>query len=329
MKYIINKSTDPYFNLALDEYAMKHIECDEDFFFLWQNDNAIIIGNNQSALAEINEPFVKEKNIKVARRVSGGGAVYHDLGNLNFTIITNVKDPKDVNYRKYSEPIIKALASMGVNAEISGRNDIGINGLKVSGQAQSLYKGRLMHHGTLLYDVNLEVLVEALNVDPDKIVSKGIKSIRSRVTNIKEHMPKDEGIHVFWDKLQYFLSNEGKDEEIKLTEKDIEAVNKLADEKFRTWEWIYGKSPKHDLKNEKRFSGGKVIIHLDIEDNIIKDIQFLGDFLSLKDVKDVEQALIGTKYQFEDVNNVLSKFNLLHYFGTISKEEIIHLIFGK
>ena len=184
MKYLLNPSTNPFYNLALDEYAMKHIEVDEDFFFLWQNEPSVIIGKNQNTLEEINQQFIEENNIHVARRVSGGGAVYHDFGNLNFTFIINVDDPGQVNYKKYVQPIIDALKVMGVTAEASGRNDILIDGLKISGNAQRLANGKLMHHGTLIYDVNIEDMVAALNVSGDKIISKGAKSVRSRVTTI-------------------------------------------------------------------------------------------------------------------------------------------------
>lgn len=176
-------------NLALDEYAMKHIDVKEDFFFLWQNEPSVIIGKNQNAVEEVNQEFINERNIHVARRVSGGGAVYHDFGNINYTFIIGVDDPGKVNYKKYVQPIIDALKVMGVTAEASGRNDITINGLKISGNAQRMANGKLMHHGTLIYDVNLEDMVKALNVAPDKIVSKGVKSVRSRVTNIKTFYP--------------------------------------------------------------------------------------------------------------------------------------------
>ena len=327
MRYIINKSQNPYFNLALDEYAMKHIDVDDDFFFLWRNDPAVIIGKNQNAVEEINQKYIDENGVKVARRVSGGGAVYHDLGNLNFTFVINVDDPGKVNYKKYVQPIIDALDSMGIKAEASGRNDILIDGLKISGNAQRVTNGKLMHHGTLLFDVNLEHMVQALNVAPDKFVSKGVKSVRSRVTNIKEHLPEDTDIFDFWDKLQYYLSNNGQDSEIILTDDDIAKIEFEAMNTFSTYDWVYGASPEFDMTNEKRFTGGKVEVKVKVDQGHIEDIRFYGDYLGVMDVKDIEDRLINTRFTITDVSAILDLFDVSLYFGNITKEEILTLIF--
>lgn len=327
MRYIINKSTDPYFNLALDEYAMKHIDVEEDFFFLWQNKPSVIVGNNQNTVEEVNQAFIDKNNIKVARRVSGGGAVYHDFGNLNFTFIINVDDPGEVNYKKYVQPIIDALASMGVEANASGRNDILVNGLKISGNAQRMSNGKLMHHGTLLYDVNLEDMVQALNVAEDKYISKGVKSVRSRVTNIKEHLKDSGSIEDFWQALQYYLSNEGKDKEIVLSDKDLALIELEAANRFSTWNWIYGESPQFDLINSKRLDGGKLEIKLNVEKGYIKELRFFGDFLGLKDVSVIEDRLSNVRFSKGDIEEVLDNFDLKIYFGSISKDEIISLMF--
>lgn len=327
MRYIINRSTNPYFNLALDEYAMKHVNIDEDFFFLWQNEPSVIIGNNQNTAEEVNQTFIDENNIKVARRVSGGGAVYHDLGNLNFTFIINVDDPGEVNYKKYVQPIIDALKEMGVEAKASGRNDILIDGLKISGNAQRMANGKLMHHGTLLYDVNIENMVKALNVAPDKIISKGVKSVRSRVTNIKEHLPNSTDIFDFWDSLQYYLSNQGKDKEIVLSDDDIAKIEMEAINKFSTWDWIYGKSPEFNLENVKRFAGGKLEIKMNVDSGHIKEIRFMGDFLGLKDVSVIEKRLENARFDRLDIDAILSNYDLKIYFGLITKEEILSLMF--
>ena len=327
MRYLINKSTNPYFNLALDEYAMKHINLDEDFFFLWRNDPAVIIGKNQNTAEEINQKYIDEHGVKVARRVSGGGAVYHDLGNLNFTFIINVDDPGKVNYKKYVQPIIDALKEMGIEAEASGRNDILVDGLKISGNAQRMANGKLMHHGTLLYDVNIENMVQALNVDADKITSKGVKSVRSRVTNIKEHLENSSDIFDFWDALQYYLSNKGQDKEIILSEEEIAKIEFEAMNRFGTWDWIYGASPEFNLKNSKRFPGGKVEVMMDVDNGHIKTIRFIGDYLGLQDVSDIEKRLENVRFNRSDIEAVLNSFDLNVYFGKISKEEILSLIF--
>ncbi|NLL74590.1 MAG: lipoate--protein ligase [Erysipelothrix sp.] len=326
MRYILNKSLDPYFNLALDEYAMKHIDVDEDFFFLWQNAPSVIIGKNQNTAEEINQKFIDQHGIKVARRVSGGGAVYHDLGNLNFTFVISVDDPGKVNYKKYVQPIIDALESMGIKAEASGRNDILVDGLKISGNAQRMANGKLMHHGTIMFDLNIENMVKALNVDPDKITSKGVKSVRSRVTNIKEHLTHGD-IHEFWDNLHYYLSNEGQDQEIVLTEDDIAKIQAEADSKFSTWDWIYGASPEFNLKNSKRFSGGRLETLMNVVEGKIASIRFVGDYLGLEDVSEVENQLMGVRFDRSDVDGILSQIDLKKYFGLIDKGEILSLMF--
>ncbi|MDO9593282.1 MAG: lipoate--protein ligase [Erysipelotrichaceae bacterium] len=327
MRYLINKSTNPYFNLALDDYALKHINLEEDFFFLWRNEPSVIIGKNQNTVEEINQEFIDKKKIKVARRVSGGGAVYHDLGNLNFTFIINVDDPGEVNYKKYVQPVIDALQEMGVKAEASGRNDILINGLKISGNAQRMANKKLMHHGTLLYDVNIEDLVQALHVTPDKYISKGVKSVRSRVTNIKEHLPDSTDIFDFWNSLHFFLSNKGKDKEIVLSEKEIAKIEFEAVNRFATWDWIYGKSPEFNFVNKKRFKGGNLEIKADVRHGQIQSIHFSGDYLGLNDVNVIEARLRNVRFLRADVEHILGDYDLSMYFNDISKGEILSLMF--
>ena len=327
MKYILNPSTNPYYNLALDEYAMKHIDETEDFFFLWQNEPAVIIGKNQNTAEEINPKFIKEHGIKVARRVSGGGAVYHDFGNLNFTFVISVDDPGTVNYKKYVQPIVDALASMGIEAALSGRNDILVDGLKISGNAQRMANGKLMHHGTIMFDLNIEDMVNSLNVAPDKIISKGVKSVRSRVTNIKDHLPQGTKIQEFWDKLQYYLSNEGKDEEIVLSPSDIAAIEYEAINKFATWDWIYGASPEFNFKNERRFPWGSCEVLLDVSEGRIENVRFIGDYLGISDVKDIEDRLLGLRFHESDIGAVLQQFDLKQYFGSDCKMDILSLMF--
>lgn len=328
MRYILNKSTNPFYNLALDEYAMTQIDVDEDFFILWQNEPSIIIGKNQNTLEEINQSFVKEKGIHVARRVSGGGAVYHDFGNLNFTFVIRVSDPKTVNYKKYVQPIVDALAVMGIEAEATGRNDVHVNGLKISGNAQRMAQGRLMHHGTILFDVDIETMVQALTVDPEKYRSKGSKSVRSRVTNIKEHLPENTTLEMFWDQLHYELSSQGQDAEIILTDAQKAEVQARADALFSTWDWVYGTSPASNVHMKTRFPGGSVEVLADVEAGRIVSIRFQGDYLGLKDVQELEKQMVGLPFDITSISAFLASVSVSDYFGSITQEELIELLFG-
>lgn len=190
MMYIRSSSTDPYFNLALEQYVFDFLPKTKAYFMLWQNDNTIVVGKHQNTVGEINVSFVKEHGIHVVRRLSGGGAVYHDLGNVNYTFIMDAGKSNELDISAFCKPVVDALRSLGITAEISGRNDITIDGKKFSGNSQYLKDGRMMHHGTIMYNSDLDTVEKALCVSKDKIISKGINSVRSRVTNIAEHMEK-------------------------------------------------------------------------------------------------------------------------------------------
>lgn len=327
MIYIENESLNPYFNLACDEYCLTQLDLNEDIVMLWRDDNAIIVGKNQNTFEEINAEYVKQQNIKVCRRVTGGGAVYHDLGNLCFTFILNIEKLDQMDMRFFALPVVKALEKMGVTAEISGRNDITIDGRKFSGTAQRVYKNRLLYHGTLLFDSNMEVLSKGLNVKPNKIESKGHKSVRSRVTNIKEYIKEDIDILQFKSILKEKLFEGQEYKEYVLTNQDIENIKKMETEKFATWDWNYGQSPESNFKNAVRFDGGEVDLRLMIKDGFIENAKFYGDFLAVEYLDDLEDALKGQKYDIDTVDKILDKVNLKQYFGTITKQEILSCMF--
>jgi lipoate-protein ligase A len=326
MIYIYNKNTDPYFNLAAEEYVLKQFS--DECFMLWRNRPSIIIGKNQNALAEINLDYVKEHNIPVVRRLSGGGAVFHDLGNVNFTFIVNDDLNGFSDFRRFTQPIIDVLRKLSLNAEFSGRNDITIDGKKISGNAQYYYKNRILHHGTLLVSSNMADLSAALKVRPIKFEDKGVKSVSKRVTNINEHLEKpidiEEFINLIMDDIRLTTGGSGLYE---FTDEDIRNIEKLRDEKYNTWEWNFGMSPDYNLKNEKKFSGGTVEVDLNVSDGIIRDIKIYGDFFGKKDVKDVEEMLKGVKHSENDVKNVLSSIDIGEYFSNITLENLLDVMF--
>lgn len=327
MRYIINNSTDPYFNIALEEYCLMHVDPKEDYFLLWQNQPSVIIGKNQNALEEINQSFIEEKGIKVVRRISGGGAVYQDLGNLNYTFISRVDPNKGTDFSIFSDPVVRVLKDLGVEAMTMGRNDIVAYDKKISGNAQRLYRKRLMQHGTLMFDVNIADMARALNVSSDKIESKGIKSIRSRVGNIKEFLGEDMSTEDFKKCLQKELSNDYKSKEIVLKQEDIARVSKLARAKFASWDWTYGESPPFNYRFEKRFSGGKVGVFIHVKDGLIQGCKFYGDFLSLLDTEDFARRLSGLRYDKKTVKETLEDLEIAPYFGSISREELLEILF--
>lgn len=298
-----NNYTDPYFNLACEEYLL-NIESDDDIFMLWRNSPSVIIGRNQNAYAELNIEYIKSNDIKVVRRLTGGGAVFHDLGNVNFTFITSKKDDTVLNFELFTMPIINAinaLKGIGANAELSGRNDIVIDGYKISGNAQCGYNDKIMHHGTLLYDADLSHLARSLKVDEEKIKSKGIKSIRSRVANIKDFINADMNVLEF---KSYIENNINATHKI-LSANDIEAIQIMVKEKYSTWEWNYGQSKNYTYSNRKRYPYGTVEINLNVDAGYITEIRFNGDYFGIDDISILENRLRNKRYDSTEVGKEL------------------------
>lgn len=297
------KNTNPYFCLATEEYLLKNFT--EDIFMLWQSEDTVVLGKHQNAMAEINYPFIRENNITLARRVSGGGTVFHDAGNVNFSFIKNVKSPAEISFSQFTEPVREALTQLGVEATTSGRNDLLIEGLKISGNAEHVFKNRVLHHGTLLFNSDLENLGQAIKVVPGKYESKAVQSNRSTVANISSFLKKDIDIKEFVDFLvDVQLEKEG-NRKYELTDSDTETIQKQATEKFETWDWKFGYSPKYSFKNELDIDGKKLTIQLFVKKGRIETCEISGDYFSPNESKKISIELVGKRHFYDDVQNLL------------------------
>lgn len=328
MLFIDNKGiTDPAINLAIEEYALKHLDINQTYLLFYINGPSIIIGRNQNTIEEINTEFVEKNQIKVVRRLSGGGAVYHDLGNLNFSFITKDDGESFHNFKKFTEPVIEALRKLGLNAELSGRNDIVVEGRKISGNAQFATGGRMFSHGTLMFDSRIDNVVSALKVKKDKIESKGIKSIRSRVANISEFLKEKMTMDEFRSLLLKHIFGGDEIPEYVLTTSDWEKIHEISKERYQNWDWNFGKSPKFNMQHSHRFPVGGIDVRLEVNRGMIENCKIYGDFFGVGDVGDIEKKLIGIRYDREEIEKALEDVDIQHYFGNITKEDFIQLVY--
>ncbi|MER1989185.1 lipoate--protein ligase [Solibacillus isronensis] len=330
MYFIDNKGiTDPRINLAIEEYILKNMDIEKDDFLLFYiNQPSIIIGKNQNTIEEINTDYVEENGIIVVRRLSGGGAVYHDLNNLNFSFLTKDDGNSFSNYKKFTQPVVDALAKLGVNSELSGRNDILAEGKKVSGNAQYSTRGRMFSHGTLMFNLDIDAVVNSLKVKQDKIESKGIKSVRSRVANIIDFLPEKITVEEF--RMEILKSIFGGEENIQyyeLTEEDWDNIHEISKNRYQLWEWNYGKSPRFNIQKTKRFPSGSLDIRLEVNKGVIEEAKIFGDFFGVGDVDEVGELLVGTKYDRAAIAEKLKDIEIPVYFGGITEEDFLHLIY--
>jgi len=330
MIFIENEGiTDPSINLAIEEYCLRNLEGDKDYLLFYINEPSIIIGRNQNTLEEINHEYVEQKGIHVIRRISGGGAVYHDYGNLNFSFMTDYSFESLNNFKKFTAPVIKALNNMGIAAELKGRNDIVVDDRKISGNAQFSSGKRMFSHGTLLFDSELSEVANALNVKMSKIESKGHKSVRSRVANISEFMSEKMDIQTFRANILKSLYEEREEfETYHLTENEWEGVYKLRDKKYSNWDWNYGHSPRFNIKRTKRFSIGEIDLRIYVEKGIIKEFKVYGDFFGKEPIENFENIFLEKKYDHQLVLDILSSVEINLYFGDLDKTELADLIYG-
>ena len=319
--------SDPTVNLALEEYCVRNLDMSNDYLLFYINKPSVIIGKHQNTVEEINSGYVNEKGIHVVRRISGGGAVYHDSGNLNFSFMTKYSNETIHNFNLFTQPVIKVLNELGIRAELNGRNDITVSGRKISGNAQFTDTKSMFSHGTLLFNSNLDDVVKALNVKIDKIESKGIKSVRSRVANIKEFLPGNMTIEDFKANLTASIfKNSDSLPVYGLSDSEWADVHKLSKSKYRTWDWNYGRSPDFNIRKIKRFGFGEIDIRIHVKNGLLTDCKIYGDFLGHGELTDIESRLKNARYEKESLKDSLINLDLKYYFGDITPDEFADLL---
>jgi lipoate-protein ligase A len=316
---------DANFNFALEKYAMDELDIAKEYFLFWRTTPTLMIGRYQNTLAEINMPYAREHCINIVRRVTGGGTIYTDPNGWQFSFIVREPGERRIEFSRFTKPILDALHSLGVaDAQHTGRNDLTIDGKKFSGNAQYVRRDVVLHHGSLLFDTDLEALVRALSVDDEKIISKGIQSVRQRVTNIADSLPKKMTSPEFRDVMLSFLLRDM--DTCTLTERDIRRVVEIRASLFDKWEWNFGNDPKFNVTREGRFAGGKLTARAFVENGHITDIHFYGDFFAKEGLEQLQSALVGCRYETEAIRAALAEANAQDFFYQITQDEILSCI---
>lgn len=323
MKIILNSCTDPYFNLALEEYLL--CSCSDEFFMLWRNSKSVIVGRNQNTFAEVNGDFISENGIAVVRRLTGGGAVFHDPGNINYTFIAN--GTQHINdFAFFCAPVIEALGRFGLEVKLSGRNDLLLDGRKISGAAQCSKSGRVLHHATLLYSADVSNMSGALNVNPLKIQSKGIKSVRSRVANISDYLDKKLSPENFMIEFFERLSLSGENEVYELSQSDIDAVSKLRNEKYSRREWNYGYTKEFSVRRETKLDCGYFDVNIQIDNGKITALRLFGDYFVNGEIADTESCFAGVDYTPDAIIEAAQKADISSALPGIDEKEFTKLL---
>ena len=326
MLFFVSQSTDPTYNLAMEEHLLT--EYREDIFFLWRNAPSIIIGRNQNAYSEINIDYVNEHRIRVVRRITGGGAVFHDLGNVNFSFMTKATAGDELSFARFTAPVVDYLRSLGINAGLTGRNDIEIEGKKISGNAQTKVGKRFLHHGTLLFEVGMADLTGALQVHPLKIKSKGIASVRARVSNISEHLPSPMTVEEFMQGLTEYVKQTHENFTVsEFSEEDIEEAKKLQAEKYSRWDWNFGENPSYAFQKAAKFPAGLIEVQMNISQEVIHNVRITGDFFAFGEISELEQELCGVPHRPDAIALAIRDLPLKKYIGGITAEQLIDTMF--
>ena len=327
MIYMESLSPDPRWNLAMEQYVFEKLPKGSQCIYFWRNHNTIVVGKNQNTVGEINNEFVRQHGITVVRRMTGGGTVYQDLGNLNYSFIADAGEQGQIDFQRFCAVIVEALASYGVAAQISGRNDITVDGKKFSGNAQLISHGRVLHHGTIMFSTDLEVLSKALQVDQQKIESKGIQSVTSRVTNLSEHLPAGTSMESLKSRILTHISRQEPLVPYALTSTDRAAISAIVDKRYATWAWNYGKSPAYSINRKMRLENcGMLEVSYSVKDGVIQAIQLFGDFFGAVDVEELEQRLTGCLCNARSLAEALRGMPLDKYIRNISQSDLIRLI---
>lgn len=314
------------FNIASEEYILQNFS--EDVFLLYINEPSIIVGKHQNTLAEINLDWVNSHGIPVVRRLTGGGSVFHDPGNLNFSFLMNEGDDQNRSFECYTKPVLEVLNDLGIPAKLEGRNDLTIEGRKFSGNAKTFVHGKTLQHGTILFSSQIGDLSEALKVKPHKFSDKAVKSVRARVTNVSEYlnepMPLPEFVALIRKKV-HSLYPEITD--YAYTEADVSAIENLVKQKYSSWEWNFGKSPRYNMSHEFRCKAGIIEIYLQVNKGIIEEISIFGDFFGSRDIHELEQALTGLPHSREAVKGRLVSMDYSSFFGAVELDELLDAMF--
>ena len=326
MVFYESACTDPYYNLAAEEYFLTRADPDQDYFLLWQNDRAVIVGKYQNTLEEVDQRRAEEQGIRVARRLSGGGAVYHDLGNLNYTFIVSERQGEEASFQTFARPLISALEELGLHAFQSGRNDIMIGEKKISGASRYLRSGRLLHHGCILLDCDLSVLSQVLLPKSDKIRSKGISSVRSRVTNINDVLAHP----ISMEELKQLLVRQvfpSPPQSITLPDSAQKEIQDLRDSKYAAWEWNYGLSPACDIRRDQYFPFGSMTLFLTVKSGVIQTAKICGDFFCRQEPEALEALLCGHRLERDGFAS-LTQTDLSQYIPGLTWEQLLDLMCG-
>ena len=327
MKFVDNQNQhQPQVNLALEEFLLRHMTDEPELLLFYINEPSVIIGRNQNSIEEVDPTYIEENGVHVVRRLSGGGAVYHDFGNLNFSYISGASENLH-NYERFIRPVIEVLNKLGVPAELMGKSDVFVDGKKISGNAQYASRGRMVSHGTILFDTNIQHMMQALNPRQAKIESAAVQSVRNFVTNVKDYLAPNFLIEMLRQELIEGIFSTAYPPEAMLSDSDWEEVEKIRADRFGSWDWNYGRAPKFNIQKTGEFPAGKLDVRIQVEKGIIDEIRFFGTYSFQKEIDELQDLLAGTRYEAGSIDAALSNTDLAEYFGDIPAEEIKQLLY--